>query len=307
MCRHCSRSATLRVKYPPRYCATCGGEITSRSKARAVYCSVACKFADPEVRARMGPPQNRITKTCPGCGRDFEVPVSNASRYTYCTRRCSSNTRARDAVCARCGAPFRHSRTQTRRYCCEACRRPPVMITCAECGAAFRVVPSAQARKRFCTVRCYRASGAETSLERTVRLTLGRAGYDFRCQAQVGPWVVDFLAGHLVVEADGSYWHSLRPDVDRRKTADLAARGYTVWRLAETEIRHPEFTARLRARLAHYEVAGGELPRLTPEQAATLSHEYRVVLRQYKNPLRGRKPVKPHPDQGFLDFGDDDV
>lgn len=209
-----------------------------------------------------------MSKTCPNCAVPFEVPLSNTNRYTYCSRKCSSEARGRRAECDRCGAAFRHGRTTPRKYCSEACRRPPVTISCAHCDGTFRIVPSAMSRKRYCSIRCYRASRAETGIERRVRQTLGRLGYVYRGQAQVGPWVVDFLVGDgLILEADGSYWHSLRPEVDRRKTADLISRGYTVWRLPEDAINASVFPAQLERRLADHEVAHGEIARVPPEES----------------------------------------
>jgi hypothetical protein len=49
------------------------------------------------------------------------------------------------------------------------------------------------------------------------------------------PWLVDIVdeQHRLIVEYDGSYWHADKEDVDRRKTADLAAAGWTVLRVRE--------------------------------------------------------------------------
>lgn len=206
------------------------------------------------MRAKMrGQPLNRVTKTCPGCGSEFAVPVSNGLRYNYCSRECSARTRGRSGTCARCGAHFRHSQKQVRKYCSEVCRRPPVTITCGHCSIQFRVTPSAENTRRFCTSRCYRASGGETSIERAVRLILENLGVEHEQEAQIGPWVVDFLVqGRLVIEADGTYWHSFRPHVDKRKTDDLKDRGYDVWRLPETYIRRSDFPRRLRRKWERY-------------------------------------------------------
>lgn len=280
-CRSDAARERWRKRFPPRYCKVCSGEITSRNKARAVYCSVACKFADPELLAKVARQRNSIEKTCPHCTSTFSVPVSTASRYNYCSRACSSAARGCDAVCRRCGAAFRHGRAQIRGYCSETCRRPPVHITCEHCGTSVRMVPSLAKDRRYCSARCYMASGLETSIERTVRLCLEHGRFTFMAQAQVGPWVVDFLVGErLVIEADGSYWHSLRPHVDRRKTADLIDRGYTVWRLPEDEIRDDQFPTLFKARLADHERAFGELPRLTPDQLVVVEDEHRVIVGQ---------------------------
>jgi very-short-patch-repair endonuclease len=263
-CKSCAAFARWAKSYVPRYCKTCSGEITSRTRYKATYCSIACKFADPEVRAKIGASKiNRTTKACPGCSNDFAVPVSTAHRYNYCSRACSMAARGRDATCPRCGGMFRHGNNTHRRHCSEACRRPPALIDCDHCGAEFRVVPSSAGKRRFCSNRCYRASDSETSIERSVREALERLRLDHAPQAGIGPWVVDFLVGErLVVEADGSYWHSLRPHVDRRKTADLESRGYTVWRLSEEEIRGDEFASEFERRLTDHERAHGELSRV---------------------------------------------
>lgn len=83
-----------------------------------------------------------------------------------------------------------------------------------------------------------------------MRLVLEDMGREHTQEAQIGPWTVDFLvAGGLVIEADGEYWHTLRPHVDKRKTKDLRDRGYVVWRIPEREIRMPEFPTHLRSLL----------------------------------------------------------
>ncbi|MGH3588323.1 MAG: DUF559 domain-containing protein [Pseudonocardia sp.] len=288
-----------RPDYTPPSCKTCSTPITGRTKYRAVYCSKECKFADPEMRLKMGAPRRRVTKVCPHCDTDFSVSVSTADRYTYCSRVCSNAARGRDAACERCGAAFRRSRTEVRRHCSETCRRPAVTIDCGHCGTGFRVVPSAAARKRYCSIRCYRAGGAETGIERRVREVLENLRYPHRAQAQIGPWVVDFLVEErLVIEADGTYWHSLRPDVDRRKTADITDRGYTVWRLPEVGINLPGFPANLQRRLADYEVAHGEIARVAPGESVAGADEDRVVPRQAKRAAAG----KHHPAQLLLDL-----
>ncbi|MFH9073438.1 DUF559 domain-containing protein [Streptomyces alboflavus] len=287
-----------RPDYTPPTCKTCSGEITSRSRHRAIYCSKKCKFADPEFLAKIRTPRRQVTKVCPECGKEYSVPVGTAHRYIRCSRACS-NARGITATCKRCGAAFRHSQTDKRSHCSETCRRPPVIISCGHCGTNFRIVPSGAARKRYCSVRCYRASDAETSIERRVRETLEHLGRSHRSQVQIGPWVVDFLVGDsLVVEADGDYWHSLRPGVDRRKTADIADRGYTVWRLSETEINGADFPVEFKRRLIDYEVAHGEIPRVPPGEATAVPDEDRVVPRQAK-----RSAVSEHhPGQLLLDL-----
>lgn len=244
LCRSCSvRAAWIRKRglLPVRLCKICEQPIPVKPCVPRVYCSRACYLADPT--ARPGRKPNRVTKTCPGCSEQFSVPVSNAHRYTHCSKACS-DTRGRDGSCERCGGHFRYSQTETRRFCSETCRRPPLLMTCGHCGTGFRTQPSREGRARYCSKRCYRASDAETGIERRVRELLEAWGQEHVVQAQIGPWVVDFLLGDLVIEADGDYWHSLRPEVDARKSRDLEQRGYVVLRLPENEIVADDFPAR---------------------------------------------------------------
>lgn len=104
-------------------------------------------------------------------------------------------------------------------------------------------------------MRCYRLA-VETSIERRVREQITIAELPFTQEAQIGPWIVDFLIGdRLVIEADGSYWHTKRPHVDQRKTDDLQARGYIVWRLAEPYILRADFPGRFGVRIARAQAA----------------------------------------------------
>ena len=58
----------------------------------------------------------------------------------------------------------------------------------------------------------------------------------FETEAKIGRWVVDFLLpGRIVIETDGTYWHS-RPGAkerDQRKVTALVSHGMTVLRISE--------------------------------------------------------------------------
>lgn len=270
-CKSCSTRHRYAQTKVPRYCKHCGNEIAGSNRLKAIYCRKECKFADPEFRAKMGlrrapdgtmqPNPNRVTKTCPACMTSFTVPQSTSGRYNYCSQTCSS-TRGEDAPCLRCGTVFRRPVRSDRKHCSERCRRPPVRVNCLHCGKEVRVTPSKASRQRYCSVRCYRSSSAETIIEKVVRLLLERANIAHTPQARLGRWVVDFLVGeHLVIETDGTYWHSLRPDVDRRKTAYLTSRGYTVWRLPEEKVMQADFPQVFESMLDAYQSARGLLPR----------------------------------------------
>lgn len=73
-------------------------------------------------------------------------------------------------------------------------------------------------------------------------------------EAAIGKWAVDFRVGSLVIEADGDYWHSTDRaiEADARKTRELEAMGFTVWRIPESEIMAPAFPGVLARRLSGF-------------------------------------------------------
>lgn len=81
-----------------------------------------------------------------------------------------------------------------------------------------------------------------TSIERMIESVLIALGIEYETQVAIGGrFVVDFLirSKSLVIECDGSYWHS-RPGIkekDDRKDAYLSANGLSIVRLPEVEIR----------------------------------------------------------------------
>ena len=215
-------NAQWGAKYPPRTCKRCGKQFPWEHQGRSAYCSPECR-------------RNRVEKVCAGCGERFSVPVSNGARYTYCSRACKVASGAAG---------------------------PPVDLECACCGVVFRAGRSAVLKgRRYCSNRCRFAATGESSIEARVRVVLIGLGLDFVQEAPIGPWVVDFLVGDLVIEADGTYWHSLDRDTDERKTADLEARGYVVWRVPEVEITAEDFPDRFALRLMEWTQSQGRKPR----------------------------------------------
>lgn len=243
-CIWCSRNVrffgTTKPDLPK--CKTCGETITGRNRAKGVYCSRKCVYADPAVRAKLGPARNQVVKNCPWCKKDFSVPASTAHRYNYCTRVCSLDALGTTSQCKRCGKEFRHPKAIKRSHCSEECYRPPHYVECVECGKTFRDTPSQAATRRFCGNSCYRRHTGETSIEAAVREVIESTGMIYSQEAPIGGWVVDFaVLPNIIIEADGDYWHTLRPDVDARKTEELEALGYLVIRITETDIRSGAF------------------------------------------------------------------
>ncbi len=79
----------------------------------------------------------------------------------------------------------------------------------------------------------------DTSIERSVRRVLDDLGITYIPQFKIGRYHADFLvAGFLVLECDGIYWHS-RPEqviLDQRRDQRITEQGYLVHRILDHEI-----------------------------------------------------------------------
>lgn len=78
-----------------------------------------------------------------------------------------------------------------------------------------------------------------SSIERIVHAVLDAMGVAFQPQHRVGRYIADvFVPSHqLIVECDGSYWHRDRAQQDAARDDYMRARGLSVLRLSETDIR----------------------------------------------------------------------
>lgn len=76
-----------------------------------------------------------------------------------------------------------------------------------------------------------------TSIERAAAAVLEALGVGYLPNHQIGRYVVDFYipASRLVIECDGTYWHSLpgAPEKDAVRDAYLTAQGLRVVRIGE--------------------------------------------------------------------------
>ncbi len=89
-----------------------------------------------------------------------------------------------------------------------------------------------------------------TTIELAVSTLLDALGVQYLAEHRIGPYTVDFLIPdrNIVVECDGSYWHS-KPNVKARDIVRdkwLSDRGFQVVRLDEPDIRSGVGTDRLR-------------------------------------------------------------
>lgn len=273
---------------PPRYaydCARCGKPFRADYpvKGDLAFCSMECRSG-----GRM------ITKTCPVCGRDFTVPLSNDERYQTCSWACK-NVDTVYLNCKRCGKPFSPRHNNSKHYCSDACRRPPMMITCQNCGKDFRN-RGLRTDRRFCSLPCVRQFMGETQLEARIRVALELLGVGFTQEYPFGRWSIDFaIPKHKVaIEADGDYWHEVRSARDAKRDARMKAAGWTVVRFAESDVKAARDLGQfILARL--HEAAQLELADLAGP-AVTGSRQARPAfrLRGHKDrtrPARGQMPL----------------
>jgi very-short-patch-repair endonuclease len=93
--------------------------------------------------------------------------------------------------------------------------------------------------RRYCSQECAKRSRKSTSIEIAVESILIDLGVTYETQKHIGNFICDFVVlSHLVIEADGTFWHSLPKAIDRdnRKAALVKSKGYTLLRLPESKI-----------------------------------------------------------------------
>lgn len=86
-----------------------------------------------------------------------------------------------------------------------------------------------------------------TSIETAVAQALDAMGISYQAQKPFGPYIADFCLSqyHLIVEADGDYWHNRPGEKERDAKRDgwFAQRGWQTIRITQTEIEKDALTA----------------------------------------------------------------
>jgi very-short-patch-repair endonuclease len=205
-------------------------------------------------------------RTCQFCGAAF-IHYDPRNPGRYCSKLCSNRAnaqkrrRAVQRACAHCHALFVLPRPSSRQtYCSHLCARLGYAVThlaeqhplwkakplmrCEVCGKECVVKPSLASRFRACSRRCAAALHRKprtSRLEVKMRRAMRAIGLRPTPQHRIGYYSVDFAfpEARLVVECDGSYWHSLPKQrrLDHSKDAFLSNRGWLVIRLPETAIK----------------------------------------------------------------------
>ncbi|MEU3823130.1 DUF559 domain-containing protein [Streptomyces sp. NPDC030392] len=188
----CSQACTARRT--TRLCRVCDNPFTVKQSVaddgRGLYCSNRCRHLAM---------QNRVRKTCPGCGKEYTVPASLATKRRTCSRPCwvkiMGTDPQRSAILARARHDQLTSRTPT---------RPERILYALLDELVAQHAPAA-------------------SWERQHRL--------------LDRWTVDAAIPslRLVLQADGDYWHGLRPEYrkDPRVLSNMANDAYQDRKLTE--------------------------------------------------------------------------
>jgi|SRR5215831_3452137 len=235
--RFCSM-ACYKPKREPVRCETCGTAYAPHASERGRYCSNVCK-------------RRRIVKACPHCGRDFEVMVSKAAKYRYCSMACKRDARPL-VTCEACGASFFSSAAQAvaRRFCSRDCLADAhrATIVCAYCGASRTIKRyRAEEGQRCCSNRCAtllrmrelsfepayiaekRRSGRRTDIETLAEAVLREVGLPYQFELKVGRYSIDFALPTLGIALECDGWQHLTTAGrarDARRDAELAAAGW---------------------------------------------------------------------------------
>lgn len=203
--------------------------------------------------------EHRITRPCQRCGKPFTTAACYSDQIKYCSKKCRGHKPPVLHQCERCGKEFTVLASSVGRkgrgkYCSEACYRPPIIRQCRNCLRKFRALPALVRRgpgsARFCSAECFQRFRGESSIEIITRDLLIQAGLFFTSQYRIGERSrFDFYipSRNLLIDCDGSYWHSLpgMQERDQRKDAHARAAGYTIIRFSEDEIHSSSFPAML--------------------------------------------------------------
>lgn len=242
------RGKTLpkRAKSVVLKCKNCFNDFTERHcvylKRSRLFCSLKCY---QEHRER----SNKVIICC-HCGLPKKVISSYLMRgqYKYCSYKCAHDSKFGEKIlttlksCVTCGLKFKGRESVI--HCSVECRKRRSHKECEKCNKVFEYKLADQDR-RFCSNACYKSSNSETSIEKIVRQFLESRGVVFRTQVSFKRYVIDFLLPEigLIIEADGSYWHSKKSvkERDSRRDEELRMEGFKVVRLTETEIKNGNF------------------------------------------------------------------
>lgn len=203
-------------------CLNCGGLFESWTYKDRRYCRVECWRAS-----------QRVTRLCAECGETFTRKKSRTKDYrrtgAYCSVQCANRALHRTR---------RETGGKTVTQLCPVCGTPYTFYKCWPVET--------------CSIRCGNIHSGKlqrmgerqrpSTLERMVARELARLGQRYEQHKWIGPYCVDFYLPdrRMILEADGTYWHS-RADMrarDIERDAFHRAHRFHVIRLGESTIKH---------------------------------------------------------------------
>lgn len=224
LCEYCRQVFHAKSHHAQRFCSN---HCASKFKAQ---------FISPELRAKMGMARRGIpawNKTewfsviCQQCNKSFNVPPYRQHTAKFCSHHCQSlhKTTIRGKEHPLFTRIVRH---------------------CQKCGKEVWIKPAKANESRFCSRQCLGAwtiahFQGPSSIETMVGDALKALHIPFEQEYRIGRYSCDFaLVPHkIIIEADGTYWHSLsrRKRTDKAKDKYLEEQGWQVFRFQETDIK----------------------------------------------------------------------
>lgn len=230
-------------------CCKCDREFNTTkykyNRNKRYYCSNECYQSSKEIQ-------------CSNCGKTFKKDGYSIRKYTnhFCSVSCQKEHAGKNKlnivkVCEFCGKSFAARSRPTKncpfKYCSKRCHDRAIdtrcEVVCPVCKKTFLANPKNRKKEHsvYCSIQCKIAGKEPTIIEVIVGNILAHLNVKYLPQYRVGKYVCDYyLPNHnLIIECDGSYWHSI-PKVqerDKRKNAYLKECKYKVLRLKESEIK----------------------------------------------------------------------
>lgn len=226
-------------------CEVCDVAFMSDHSRRNRFCSMTC-WRTHQQHTRLA-----FDKVCDFCGIPF---VSERVEARFCSHRCSCSfdlqQNSAAMFCDACGGHMTRQKSRVSafcfHFCCDACRvefrARTVKIACCGCDTLFRVRVGLSYRK-FCNKLCYQrwlCSQTSSNLERRVGSALQEHGISITAQYPLQGFFYDYaiVERRVLIEVDGTYWHSFPKAKQRDRAKDIVAyrSGWKLIRVTEADL-----------------------------------------------------------------------
>lgn len=227
-------------------CEECGAVFLSDQSRRNRFCCMSC-YRSNQARAKMV-----FNRECRFCKVGF---VTVRSDQIFCTSKCATDYDRRQGsvtvYCDGCGGLVTKYKSTVAAadftFCCAECRAEwrgrKVSVTCRGCEVIFRVHPGKGSMRQFCSQKCYSVwlhTRTASDLECRVGDALRVRGMSLQPQYPLQGFSYDFadVAAGVLIEVDGTYWHSLPGAKNRDRAKDIVAyrSGWRLIRIPEADL-----------------------------------------------------------------------